>query len=158
MARIDISETTRQVHRVIITILLVMMFLVVFLGTIRLGWILIEEILKGPKLMFRVDDLIRIFGLFLVVLIGVELIETIHGYLAEDRVRVEFVMTVTLTAIARKIITLDYTKVSGLSLVGLAAIVLALGAGYFFLRTRIDKPFPAKAPVEPEADRVDSSE
>ncbi len=49
-------------------------------------------------------NLPEIFGFFMLILIGIELLETIRAYLVENVVHVEVVIEVALIAIARKVI------------------------------------------------------
>ena len=94
-------------EKVIIFSLSLMMMLVVLLSTIDFAYILIIDILKPPIFLLQIDELLEIFGFFLLILIGVELFETIRSYLAEHVVHVEVVVEVALIAIARKVIILD---------------------------------------------------
>ena len=48
----------------------------------------------------------------------------------------KIVMAVAIIAIARKVIILDVEKYSGLALVGIAAIILALSLGYFLVQRK----------------------
>jgi uncharacterized membrane protein (DUF373 family) len=50
---------------------------------IDLAWAIVQEILKPPNLLVEVENLLDLFGLFLLVLIGVELLDTIRAYLKE---------------------------------------------------------------------------
>ena len=111
-----------------------MMVFVVFLSTIRLGWILVEEMHKPPFLLLNIDEMLQVFGFFLMVLIGVELLESIKAYIKEDQIHVEVVFTVALIAVARKVITLDVAHTSSLALVGIGSIILSLGIGYFLIK------------------------
>lgn len=76
----------------------------------------------------------ELFSLFLIILIGLELLETIKVYLKEDLLKVELVILVAIIAIARKVIIWDFDKYSYLELIGLATMILALSAGYFLLK------------------------
>ena len=70
----------------------------------------------------------------MVVLIAIELLDTIRAYLDEHVVHAEVVMEVALIAVARKIIILDIKEVTAPTIVGIAAIVLALSVGYYLIR------------------------
>ena len=50
-----------------------MMVVVVLLSTIELGWIIIRDIVTAPVILLEIDELLEIFGFFLLVLIGIEL-------------------------------------------------------------------------------------
>lgn len=86
-------------------------------------------------LFLSVDDLLDIFGLFMLVLIGIELVQTVvRTYMMQESAHVEVVLSVTIIAIARKVIILDVKDLEPLSLVGIAAITFCLCAGYYLLR------------------------
>ena len=73
--------------------------------------------------------------MFMLVLIGIELLETImKTYLTQGAPHYETVLSVAIIAIARKVIILDVKKVESLSLIGIAAIILALTVGYFMMK------------------------
>lgn len=120
-------------ERVIVVSLLAMMILVVLLSTVDLGWVIIKDIISPPVFLLNVNELLEVFGMFLLVLIGVELLETVKMYFSEKTVHVPVVFTVAMIAIARKVIILDIEKVSNLTLLGIGAIIIALSAGYYLL-------------------------
>jgi len=122
-----------KVEKVIVLSLFVMLVSVVLLSTIDLGWVIIKDIITPPVLLLDIDELLEILGMFLLVLIGIELLETVKMYLAQKKMHVEVVFTVAMIAIARKVIILDVKEVSSLSLIGIGIIIIALSAGYFFL-------------------------
>ena len=72
--------------------------------------------------------------MFLLVLVGLELLDTITAYIREHVVHAEIVILAAMIAVARKAITLDLTKSEPIVAFGLAALVLALSAAYFLLR------------------------
>jgi uncharacterized membrane protein (DUF373 family) len=73
----------------------------------------------------------------MLVLIGIELLETIKAYLTENVIHVEIVLEVALIAIARKVIILDIEKYSGLTIVGTAGLILAVAAAYYAVKRKI---------------------
>ncbi|MGE6758980.1 phosphate-starvation-inducible PsiE family protein [Corallococcus interemptor] len=129
----------KKFERVVVVSIVVMMMVVVALSTLELGWIIAKDIITPPILILEVDQLLEIFGFVLLILIGVELLETIKAYLRDNVVHVEIVLEVALIAIARKVIVLDLSKYDGVSVLAMAALVIAL-AGAFFLRTSRRQP------------------
>jgi len=125
-----------KVERVIVLSLLLMMVLVVFLSTVELGWIIIKDTITPPAFLIEIDELLDIFGMFLLVLIGVELLETVKMYITQKAVHVEVVFTVAMIAIARKVIILDIKEVPSLTLIGIGSIIVALSAGYYLLKRK----------------------
>jgi len=128
-------EGLKKFERVIAFALIAMMTLVLMLSTVELGWIIIKDIVTPPIFLLEIDELLEIFGLFMLVLIGIELLETIaKTYLEEGAIRVEVVLLVAIIAIARKVIILDVKELSSLTLIGMATIIIALAGGYFLLK------------------------
>jgi uncharacterized membrane protein (DUF373 family) len=130
-------ELIKKFERYIVSALIVMMVLVVLVATVELGWIIIKDIMNPPMFLLEIDDLLEIFGFFLLVLIGIELLETIKAYLVENIVHVEIVLEVALIAIARKAIILDIEKYEGLTILGTAGLILAVAIAYYAVKRRI---------------------
>ncbi|GBE04433.1 MAG TPA: phosphate-starvation-inducible E-like protein [Nitrospirae bacterium] len=127
-------EYLKKFERIIITALIVMMTTVVFLSTVELGWIIIKDIMTPPVLLLQIAELLEIFGLFLLVLIGIELLEMIKIYLQKNVIHVEVVFMVAMIAVGRKVVILDVNELPSLTLIGIAAIILALSLGYYLIR------------------------
>jgi uncharacterized membrane protein (DUF373 family) len=125
----------KKYEKLMIQVLMVMMSLVLGLAVIDLGWLIIKDILESPFLLLSIDQLLDIFGLFMLVVIGIELLETImKTYITQGQPHYEVVLSVAIIAIARKVIILDVKKVDSLSLIGMASIIVALTLGYFFMK------------------------
>jgi uncharacterized membrane protein (DUF373 family) len=133
-------DLLKQFERFLIQVLMVMMAFVLLLSTIDLGWTIFKDITQPPFLILSIDQLLELFGLFMLVIIGIELLETImKTYLTQGIPHYEVVLSVAIIAIARKVIILDIKEINSLSLVGIAAIILALTVGYYFMKKTEDK-------------------
>jgi uncharacterized membrane protein (DUF373 family) len=75
----------------------------------------------------------RAFGGVLVVVLGLELIETLKVYFHEHQVRVEVIMIVGLIAVGRHVIQIDYVHEEASQLFGLGALIVSLALGYFLV-------------------------
>lgn len=132
-------------EKLIVVVLLALLMLVVLWAT----WILAEYFLSGLYLSLaghprppeelrafleRAGALRSIFGAFLLVLIGIELLKTIVAYLDRHEFHVEVVFTVAMIAIARHAVDLDLEHTQPMLLVGMGAIVFALAASYYLYR------------------------
>ena len=125
----------KKFEKFMIQALMVMMAIVLGLSTLDLGWLIIKDIIGPPLLLLSVDQLLEIFGLFMLVVIGIELLETImKTYITQGQPHYEVVISVAIIAISRKVIILDLKEVDGLSLIGIASIVVALTVGYFLMK------------------------
>ncbi len=124
-----------RIEKVVVTGLLVLMLLVVIAGSIELVFVIFEAMAEPPRFMLLdINELLRIFGFFLLVLIGLELLATIRMYIQDDMIHVELVMVVALIAVSRKIIVLDYSKTDAITVLGIAALIIALSAGYYLMK------------------------
>ena len=121
----------------IVLALLLMMMLALLASTIELAIILVEQLLAPPMLLLDVKEMLTVFSFFLMVLIGLELVETIKMYLDENVFHVEVVVLVAIIAVARKIIIIDYDSVSYEMLLSIGALMIALSAGYFLLKRAV---------------------
>jgi uncharacterized membrane protein (DUF373 family) len=114
--------------------LLFLMSIVVLLTTLDLGWMIVKDIATPPLLMLNVSEILDLFAAMLVVLIGVELLDTIKVYIIDRTIRVELILSVGLVAITRKVIILDSAHMEGLTLIGIASVVLSLSASYMLVK------------------------
>ncbi|MAT65518.1 MAG: phosphate-starvation-inducible E-like protein [Gammaproteobacteria bacterium] len=127
-------EHLRKFERLVVAALILMLALVIMLSLLELGWVLVRDISKPPVFILEIHELLELFGLFLLVLIGIELLETMKRYYNEGRVELDVIISVSLIAIGRKIITMDPKEYNPLTLVGIAAIILALFVGYWVIK------------------------
>jgi uncharacterized membrane protein (DUF373 family) len=130
-----------RAQKLIAFVLGILLIIVVALSTAHLGFLVAQEVWKTPKFLIPVQGLLEIFSFFLLILIGVELIETLKAYLKKDVIHVRLVLEVALIAMARKVIILEPNSVSGSTMFGVAAIIFALAVAFYFERqARKDQP------------------
>lgn len=128
----------KKVETWVAKILSIAMVGVLLTTVIELCLFLAKEIIFNnsfaePDKFFTVT-LIKIFGLFLNVLIALEVLENIAAYLKKHVVQLELVIVTSLTAVARKIIIFDFGKYTGFELIALAASIFALSVSYWIVR------------------------
>jgi uncharacterized membrane protein (DUF373 family) len=132
-----VKEVLHTFTRGIILSLIAMMMFAVLLSTVELLIILVVELLKPPKYLLGIDNLFEIFGFFMMILIGLELLDSIRTYLDDNLLHVEVVFLVAMIAIARKVIILEVKDLEPLVLVGIASIIVDLALGYYFVKKAI---------------------
>ncbi|WP_200892279.1 phosphate-starvation-inducible PsiE family protein [Aliterella atlantica] len=118
---------------VISKVLSIAMLIVIIVSVVDLAILLSKELFSEPVGFFD-TTLIELFGLFLNILIALELLENISAYLKKHIIQVELVIVTSLIAVARKLIILDLTKTSGIQLIGLAIAIFALSVSYWIVR------------------------
>jgi uncharacterized membrane protein (DUF373 family) len=129
-----------RVQKFTVLALAAMLSVVVILSTLHLGVLIAQEVWAPPRFLIRVQGLLEIFGYFLLVLIGVELIETLKAYLKKDVIHIRVVLEVALIAMARKVIVEEPNTVPGMTLFGIAALILALGIAFHVERQARREP------------------
>jgi uncharacterized membrane protein (DUF373 family) len=123
-----------KAQRLIAFVLGILLGVVVALSTVHLGFLIAQEIWAPPRFLIPVQGLLEIFSFFLLILIGVELLETLKAYLRKDVIHVRIVLEVALIAMARKVIILEPNSVPGSTLFGMAALISALAVAFYFER------------------------
>jgi uncharacterized membrane protein (DUF373 family) len=126
-------EAVESIERAVSKILSIGMIIVIFIAIAQLSYALIEKLLltiERPSNDNFNSTLFELFGLFLNVLIALEILENITAYLRKHVIQVELVIVTSLIAVARKIIILDLEKKSSSDLIALAVAVFSLSIGY----------------------------
>jgi uncharacterized membrane protein (DUF373 family) len=126
-------ETIEKIERIVAKLLSMGMILVTFIAIAHLSYALVDKLLLTVARPNNDDfnaTLFELFGLFLNVLIALEILENITAYLRKYVIQVELVIVTSLIAVSRKIIILDLEKKSSSDLIALAVAVFALSIGY----------------------------
>ncbi len=127
-------EIIGKVERTIAMALLILMGIVVISGTLEVAYVVFTDLMAPPGFFLGVADLFDIFGLFLMVLIGLELMTSIKMYLDESTIHAEMMFLVALTAVARKVVILDAHSIDPMTVFAIAALVIALSGGYYYIK------------------------
>jgi uncharacterized membrane protein (DUF373 family) len=141
-----IMRWLRSFEHAIIWALIVMMAVIIFISTIELGYLLGKDIISPPAFFLEIDELLELFGFFLLILIGIELLETIKAYLKDKVVHSEIVLEVALIAIARKVIILDLKEHDSVLVIGVAALILTIAVAYYILRRKLRVDLESRSP------------
>ena len=135
----------------IVLALMAFMMIAVFVSTIEVGVILWQQMLEPPVMLLNVREMMEVFGFILMVIIGLELLETIKTYLQDHEVHVEVVLLVALVAVARKVIILDYKDMEPDMMLAVAALVISMSAGFYVVRRALNRN-ESKRPGKQKAD------
>ena len=125
-------KVIRQIENVVSKIMAIALVFIIFIALFDLVRVLtIDLFVAEPKWAFS-KPLLKIFGMFLNVLIALELMENVTAYLRKHVIQLELVIVTALTAVARKIVIFD-SKSEG-DITGLAIAVLGLAISYWIVR------------------------
>lgn len=119
---------------VTVVVLLIFTCLIIVFSLIDLAYNFFKILNGAQFLYFSNDQLIGLFGMVMVVLIGLELLETIKAYLKEDVVHAEIVVLAAIIALARKVVVMDAGTISEAKIAALALLFISLSGGYYLLK------------------------
>lgn len=131
------DKTIKIAERTIIYILIVLMAIVLVFASIEVGIIVIKTFvnsIQSSNLLIDINGLMEIFGFFLIVLIGFELFETVKLYIKENVFHGEVILLVSLIAVSRKVIVLDYSNEEPLLIFAIASLVVSVSVGYYLVK------------------------
>ena len=113
--------------------LLALMIIVVISATVELAYTIVIDLLQPPGFLLGISELLELFGLFLMILIGMELVSSIQLFMEDHIFHVEAILLVALTAVARKIVILDPAEADPFMLLAMSALIVSLVGGYYFI-------------------------
>jgi uncharacterized membrane protein (DUF373 family) len=103
-----------------------------------LVWLVLRE---GARTWNQIESIAELqeavqalFAGVLLVVLGLELMDTLRNYFIEHRLRVEFLISVALIAVARHVIQLDYDHASPWMVIAIALLMFSLAASYVGVR------------------------
>lgn len=126
-------HTVEKIETILAKFLSLTMILIIIVATIDLVRVVITDIFSEPRMLLSIG-LFEFFGMFLNILIALEILENITAYLRKHVIQVELVIVTSLVAIARKIIILDLDKTPSLSIIGLGVAIFSLSISYLIIR------------------------
>jgi len=129
-----LNKLLKYIESVLIIGILTVICVILILAFIDIVYELKQKVIMPPRFVIDADGLMDLFSLLLVILIGLELLETVKAYLKDDIVHVEFIILVAIIAIARKVIVWDFNKFQVEELLSLAAMIVGLGITYFLIK------------------------
>ena len=127
------------IENLVSKVLSIALIIVIIISLFDLIIVLSKDLFAVEPVGFFEKTLIDIFGLFLNILIALELLENITAYLRKHIVQVELVVVTALIAVARKIIIFDPKEYQKTDLIALAFASLALSASYWLIRRTTSK-------------------
>ena len=121
-----------------ITALQLLIILAVLVATVMLFVLFVQNLYTRVRDIQSVGDLLpamqKVFAGALIVLLGLELAETLRAYFAKHEIRVEVILIMAMVAIGRHMIQLDFDHVPASEVFGLSALMASLTGGYFLVK------------------------
>jgi uncharacterized membrane protein (DUF373 family) len=144
-----VNKFEKSVYAVLMVMLMAVLIAALFELAVKLFGVLTD--IKTPYLIDP-NEMILVLGGFLLVLIGVELLDTIKAYFIENTIHVEIIILLAIIAMARKVILLNPAPgdsfAFGFELMGIGVIVVGLGAGYYLIKKAGSLSYPVEKKPE----------
>jgi uncharacterized membrane protein (DUF373 family) len=131
-------EIVNKFEKAVYAVLMALLMVVIVVSVFDLALLMYKSWGISSKYVLETSVIITLLGAFLLVLICIELLDTIKAYFEENTIHVEIVILLAIIAISRKVILLDPTGMNGIEfgveMMGIGVIVICLAAGYYFLK------------------------
>ncbi len=115
--------------------LLVLLLAIAVFHVLRLMWNALDSRLFAVADISQLQGLVqRGFAAVLLLMLGLELLDSLRTYFTEHRVRLEMILIVAMIALCRHVILLDVEHLDAMQLFGISALTLALTTGYFLVK------------------------
>ena len=115
-------------------VLLILIAAVAMIAEAELGYLLYIDMTSPHGLLMGLNELFEIFGMFLMVLIAIELMSSIYMYMKDKSVHVEMMLLIAITALTRKVVILDKETTDPMAMLGIAALLGTLVGGYYLVK------------------------
>jgi len=130
----NILTLIKNIEKVIVATLVILLAIILLLSTADVVFNIAREIVQSTSFLVEANNLMSIFSSLLIVIIGLELLETIKAYLKDDVVHVELVVLVAIIALGRKVIIWDFNKYTINEMIALSIMLISLAIVYFLIR------------------------
>ncbi len=127
------------IENLVAKVLSLALLTIVLIALVDLVLFVFQDVISQEPIGFFNKTIIELFGLFLNILIALELLENITAYLKKQVVQLELVLITSLIAVARKIIIFDLDKKSSDDLIALGIASVCLSFGYALVKVTRNK-------------------
>lgn len=125
-------------EKFVIVVLMALLGIVIAFSLYELAVLILSEVFNPrdeiTNSLFAERHILEVLSFIMLVVISLELFETIKYYLDRHIISADFIILVALTAVARKVIIMDYSRCEPMLLVGMGVIIFALGFGYYYIK------------------------
>ena len=128
-----------RIEKFIVQVLVVLLLVTIVMGTLELGSTVVMEAIEPPYFQIEISRLFDMFSIFLIVLVGLELLRSVKSYFVHGEIKPEIVVQAAIIAVGNKLITLDIKHISSELLMGLAAVLVGLAVLYYIVK-KTDSP------------------
>jgi uncharacterized membrane protein (DUF373 family) len=120
-------------EQILYFVLIGFLLVVLVFSVIELATIIYRSILNDFPYHLESHEILDLFGFFLLIMVGIELLGTIKAFIFEQVFRVEVVILLAIIAIVREVILVERIP-SPFQLVGVGVLIICLGVAYYLIR------------------------
>jgi uncharacterized membrane protein (DUF373 family) len=121
-------------RKLIIYIVMLMVGILIVAIVWTLGYLIYQMVFDPDIFITDKAQVLAFIGMFLLVVIALEILDVLHLYTKTHVIHVEVVMLVALTSVARELIIFDYENDDGALIAGVGVLVAALAVAYYFIK------------------------
>lgn len=126
-------------ERLAVAALILLLIVTILLGTGLVAWSLVDDLRFMQALTAEPKVLFDTFGLFVAVLVGVELLRILRHLMQDHEINTTLVVQTALIALCNKVITLNLADAKWTTISAVAALIVSLTvATYVLQRERTD--------------------
>jgi uncharacterized membrane protein (DUF373 family) len=130
----------QYLESLVMLILTTIVIAILVFTTVDLIALVVKDIYTPPLFLISVTKLQEMLGFVLLILIGVELLESIKTYLTEKLIHGEVVLMIAIIAVARKVIILNFRETESNVIIAIGLVIITLCIGYYLIRrTRMEE-------------------
>jgi uncharacterized membrane protein (DUF373 family) len=123
---------------VVVTALELLIVLAVAVATVKLLVLFFEAMRTQVPQIDSTDTLQPVlqsaYSGILLVLLGLELLQTLKAYFGEHHLQIEVILVVAMIAVGRHILQVDISHARGTELAGLAILIASLAGSYYLVK------------------------
>lgn len=155
-----LNHVAEGCERFAVAALIVLLIVTILCGTGLVAWSIIEDIWHLERITAEPKVLFDTFGLFVAVLVGIELLRILRHLLQAHEINTTLVVQTALIALCNKVITLNLSETKWTTVVGVTGLILSLTAASYVLEGGRRRPLRriAQNRLDADLDHVNRAE
>jgi uncharacterized membrane protein (DUF373 family) len=113
------------------------------------GVLLKHVVVDSPAWFLNLKTMLETFNLILIIAVGYELVKSLHTLIVSTVIPVLPLVQIAIIALANKMITVNFKDAGFEKLFAMSALMLSLGATYYFLKKGNDLDRKTEAQEKP---------
>jgi uncharacterized membrane protein (DUF373 family) len=121
------------IKKAVVVLVMMMILAAIVITIIATGYQLYHDMGDNTPILEK-REILDLFSYILLIVIGLELLDTIYGLITDSKIHVEIVLLIAITAVARELIVTDYNSSDGLFLMGIGVVLAGVAVAYYLIK------------------------